>query len=61
MTFFEWFYKVVIVESVCVLLIILSLLTMKYFFKDEFERAEDFYQKNMTVDTDVYEVLSDEN
>ena len=60
MTFFEWFYKTAIIGSICVMLILLSVLTVKYFFKDEFAKAQAFYQKHIAVDTDINEVLTDE-
>ena len=60
MTFFEWFYKVIILQAVCVLIIILSLLAIKYFFKGEFKEVQAFYYENIAVDTDINEVLKDE-
>ena len=60
MTFFEWFYKVVIVQSICVILILLSVVTMKYLFKEEYVKIKDFYQTEILNDTDVNEVLLDE-
>ena len=59
MTFFEWFYKVIILQAVCVVLIISSMLTIKYFFKDEFQKVKAFYRHNVVVDTDINEVLGD--
>ena len=58
MTFLEWFYKVIILQGICVLLIILSLLAVKYFLKAEFKKVQTFYNDNIVVDTDVNEVLS---
>lgn len=60
MTFFEWFYKVVILQAICVLLIILSVLAVKYFYKSEFEKVREFYNDYIAVDTDVNEVLKNE-
>jgi len=60
MTFFEWFYKVVIVQSVCVLVILLSIVIIKYFFKDTFAKIERFYIDNITDDTKISEVLESE-
>ena len=60
MTFFEWFYKVIILQAVCVLLIILSVLAVKYFYKSEFKKVQAFYYENIAVDTDINEVLKDE-
>ncbi len=60
MTFFEWFYKAVIIESIAVLLILLSILTLKYFLKSEFKKVKVFNEKYIIVDTDVSEVLKNE-
>lgn len=60
MTFFEWFYKAVIIEGIAVLLILLSILTLKYFFKGEFKKVQDFHIKYIAVDTDINEVLENE-
>lgn len=61
MTFFEWFYKVVIVQSVCVFLIIASVLVVKYFFKDTYKQVKDFYNDHLNSDTSVSEVIEGEN
>lgn len=60
MSFFEWFYKVVIIESVCVLLIISSIFIVKYFFKSEYPIVFEFYKTEIMSDTDVSEVLNGE-
>ncbi len=60
MTFFEWFYKTVIVESVCVLIILISIIIMKYFFKSAFLEVEKFYTQEILSDTKIEEVLSNE-
>ena len=60
MTFFEWFYKAIIIESLTLLLILLTVLTLKFFFKSEFKKVQDFHAKYFAVDTDISEVLSNE-
>lgn len=60
MTFFEWFYKTVIVESVCVAIILLSIIIMKYFFKSTFLEVKNFYTQEILSDTRIEEVLLDE-
>lgn len=60
MTFFEWFYKAIIIESLTLLLILLTVLTLKFFFKSEFKKVQDFHAKYIAVDTDISEVLSNE-
>ena len=60
MTFFEWFYKTVIVESICVLIILLSIIIMKYFFKSTFLQVDKFYTQEILSDTRIEEVLPNE-
>lgn len=60
MTFFEWFYRAVIIQGICVLLILSSVVVIKYFFKSEFKRVQNFYDTHIAVDTDINEVLKDE-
>ena len=60
MTFFEWFYKTVIVQSVCVLMILASIVIMKYFFKGAYSQIENFYREEILSDTKISEVLGNE-
>ncbi len=52
--------KLVIAQSVCVLVIILSIVTIKYFFKGTYKKLLNWYTENICVTTDINEVLSDE-
>lgn len=49
--------RIFICEAVISLLIILSVLCVKFFFKSEFKKAEKFYIKYFLNDTSVSEVL----
>lgn len=60
MTFFDWFYKVIIIQTVCVLIILSGVLVVKYFFKNEFSKVREFYNENIMADTYIAEVLEDE-
>lgn len=60
MTFFEWFYKTVVVQSVCILIILLSVVVMKYFFKSAYNEVEKFYREEILSDTSISEVLPNE-
>lgn len=60
MTFFEWFYKVVIVQGICVILVLLSVILARYFMPEIFAEMKNFYTKNLTPDTSISEVLNDE-
>ncbi len=48
---------IVITQGVCVLIILISLLLMKYFWKDTFASIKNWYHINICNDTDVNEVL----
>ncbi len=60
MTFFEWFYKVLIVQTVCVLVLFLSVVFAKYFLSETYVKITDFYKRNFTTDTSISEVLDGE-
>ena len=57
MKFYDCFLKVIIAQSVAVLIVIFTLLTVKFWFKDTFKKAAEYYIANVLVDTDVNEVL----
>ena len=59
MTFFDWFYKVLIIQTICVLIILLAVVVMKYFFKGQFSKIAEFYNQNIMADTYISEVLED--
>lgn len=60
MTFFEWYYRVLIIQAVCIFIILSGVLAVKYFFKEEFLKVTEFYQKNIMIDTKISEVIEDE-
>jgi hypothetical protein len=57
MTFFEWFYKNLIIESIFVLVVVCVVLFTKYFAKDTFLELKKFYEDNMISDTSISEVI----
>lgn len=48
---------IVITQSICILIILISLILMKYFWKDTFSSVKKWYEINICNDTDVNEVL----
>ena len=52
--------KLIIAQTVCVLIIISSVLVIKYFFKGTYKQLTKWYIDNVCVDTDINEVLEDE-
>lgn len=55
-----YFLKIVIAECILVFIILLSVLTLKYFFKGTYKEFKNWYDKNMAADTDISEVLGEE-
>ena len=52
--------RLIIAQTVCVLIIISSVLVIKYFFKGTYKHLAKWYTQNVCVDTDINEVLEDE-
>lgn len=52
--------KLVIAQTICVLIIILSVVTVKYFFKGTYKKLLSWYKEEVLVTTDINEVLLDE-
>lgn len=50
---------IIITQSICVIMVIATLLVTKYFFKKEFKRVKDWYIKNICVNTDINEVIEE--
>lgn len=50
---------IIITQSICVIMVIATLLVTKYFFKTEFKRVKDWYIKNICVNTDINEVIEE--
>lgn len=59
LAFFDWFYKVLIIQTICVLIILSAVVVMKYFFKGQFSKIAEFYNQNIMADTYIAEVLED--
>jgi hypothetical protein len=60
MTFFEWFYKNLILSGVFVLILLLSVVIIKYFAPGIFAETQKFYKDNFLTDTKISEVLDGE-
>ena len=50
---------IIITQSVCVILILLTVLTVKFFFKDNYSEVKTWYNHNICVDTDINQVISE--
>lgn len=53
----EIYSKIIIIEAVCVAIILLTVLTTKFFFKNTFSDIKKWYQSNICIDTDINQVL----
>lgn len=55
------YLNIIVVESVCVLIILLSVFVTKLLFKNVYQSVEDWYNKNICVDTDINQVAEEGN
>lgn len=52
------FVAVLITQSICVVMIILSVLTVKFFFKAEHKKLAEWYEKNVAAGISAEDVLN---
>ncbi len=57
MKFWDCFLKSVITQSVVVLIIVLTVVVLRFGFVETFKTVKEWYQQNVLVDTDIYEVI----
>lgn len=60
MTFFEWFYKNLIIEGVFVLILLSGVVFIKFFIPETFLELEELYKQKFTTDTSISEVIDSE-
>ena len=53
------FYGVALCESILAILLILTLLTSKYFFKKPYKEMKKWYRENIMVDTDISQFIEE--
>ena len=51
------FFAVILCECVLAALIILTVLTLKFFMPKTFKEAKEWYNQNVTVDTSAEEIV----
>ena len=51
------YINIIITQAICVILILLSVLTVKYFFKGEYKNFKEWYLEEITADTHIEEVI----
>lgn len=55
------FANIIITQAICVALILMAVLVTKYFFKDTYNELKLFYEQQICADTDINEVIGEEN
>ncbi len=53
----EMLFPIIITQSVCIALILLTLFAVKLFFKGTYKEAKKWYDGNFCIDTSISEVL----
>lgn len=54
------FFGILITQMTVTLIILLSVLAVKYFFKSTYKELKVWYDTNICAETDINEVLDDE-
>ena len=57
MKFWDNYVKLLIIEGIIAVIIISSVLILKFGFKDTYNDFENWYKENVLTDTDIYEVV----
>ena len=57
MKFWDNYIKLLIIEGIVALIVLLSVLVLKYGFNKAYTDFENWYKDNVLSDTDVYEVI----
>mgnify|MGYP006992207729 CR=1 FL=1 len=53
------FANIIITQGICVLIILTSVVVIKYFFKSTYKELKSFYISCVCSDTDIKEVLGE--
>lgn len=53
----DMYLNIIIVQSLCVVVILASVLTVKYFFVGTYNKVKEWYSSNICIDTDINQVL----
>ena len=54
------FFGIIITQMTVTLIILLSVITVKYFFKSTYPSLKEWYSVNICAETDINEVLENE-
>ena len=53
------FFSVALIESVLAALLILGIIVVKFFLKEQYTGIKKWYMENMTVDTNISEIIEE--
>lgn len=53
------FFSVVLCESILALILVLTTLSAKYFFKKPYKEAKKWYIENIMIDIDIEELIKE--
>ena len=51
------YINIIITQAICMIVVLLSVITIKYFFKSDFKELKDWYKTQITADTRIEEVV----
>lgn len=54
------FFGIVITQCICVIIILIGVICVKYFFKDTYKKLDTFYKEEICSTTKIDEVISSE-
>ena len=57
MKFWDNYLKLIIIQGVIAIIVILSVVVLKFGFKNTYNNFKNWYKENVLSDTDVYEVV----
>ncbi len=57
MKFWDNYVKVIILQCTVAVIVVLSILVLKYGFKGSYSKFENWYKENILTDTSIYEVI----
>lgn len=57
MKFWDNYVKLIILQGVIAVIVVLSVVVLKYGFKGSYVKFENWYKENILTDTSIYEVI----
>lgn len=54
---FDYIYKIIIVETICIMIMLIGITSVKYFFKGTYKELKVWYEEYLCDETSINEVL----